>query len=155
MLAQLSVTVARGQDATGALNTNFTFSSGVRIPTPVIQPIKPEPRWPVRKPFNDRSARRFFILSASVYAAATFDMRESLSLRPRFHEDDPLAKPLAHLPAPAYYASGFALATAMNWLGWKMAHSERWHSVWWLPQLCSITGNVTGYGYTRRHEHSP
>lgn len=154
LLLQFQLKVARGQDAIGAINTNFTSSSAVRIPTPPIQPIKPPSNWPVRRPFIDRSVRPFIFLSASVFAAATLDMRESLSLRPHFHEDDPFARPISHLPAPAYYATGSAFATGVNWIAWKMARSERLHSVWWLPQLCSIAGNMFGYGYTRRHEHS-
>ena len=97
--------------------------------------------------------RRFFLLSTGVYAAASMDMQESASLRPHFHEDDPLAKPFAKLPLPAYYAHGIGFATSMNWLGWKMARSERWHRVWWLPQVCSIAGNLIGYGHTKTHEH--
>jgi hypothetical protein len=154
LMLQFNLRVTRAQDAIGAINTNFTSSSGVRIPTSPIQPIKPPPDWPVKKPFNDRSARPFIFLSTSVYAAATLDMRESLSLRPHFHEDDPLARPFSHLPAPAYYTTGTAFATGVNWIGWKMARTERLHGVWWLPQLCSIAGNMFGYGYTRRHEHS-
>jgi hypothetical protein len=151
-LMPFHLAMVHAQDAISAINTNF--SPGIRIPTPPVQPIKPVPNWSVRKPFNDRSDRRFILLSAAVYAAATLDMHESLSLRPTFHEDDPLAKPIARFPAPAYYATGAAFATGMNWLGWRMARSERWHSVWWLPQMCSIAGNLLGYGYTKRHEHS-
>lgn len=154
LFAQLNSTVALAQDAIGSINSSFS-TSGVHIPTPAVQPIMPLPNWPVRKPFKDRSVRRFILLGAGVYAAATFDMRESLSLRPRFHEDDPLAKPLAHLPAPAYLATGAAFATGVNWIAWKMARSERWRSVWWLAQLCSIAGNVSGYAYTRLHARGP
>lgn len=153
LLVHLHLAVARAQDAIGAINTNFTPT--VHIPTPPIQPIKPIPDKRVAKPFHDGSVRRFTLLSAGVYAAATLDMEESLSLRPGFHEDDPLAKPFARLPAPAYLATGAAFATSMNWLGWKMAQSERWHSIWWLPQICSIAGNMIGYGYTKRHDHAP
>jgi hypothetical protein len=37
-------------------------------------------------------------------------------LRPRFHEDDPLAQPFAQWPLPANYASGIVFATELNWL---------------------------------------
>src|SRR5271163_1505813 len=114
LLVHLYLADARAQDAIGAINTNFS-PAGVRIPTPAIQPIRPVSEKSVRKPLEDRSVRRFALLSATVYAAATLDMQESLSLRPRFHEDDPLAKPFARLVAPAYIASGAAFATSLNW----------------------------------------
>lgn len=90
-----------------------------------------------------------------VYTAAAMDMQESASLMPRFHEDDPFTKPFAHMPVPAYYATGFAFATGLNWLAWKMVRSEKWHKVWWIPQVCSIAGNMAGYGYTKTHENRP
>jgi hypothetical protein len=144
-------TVARAQETIGAVNANFT--PGIRAPTTTIQPIKPLPPLKMKHPLEDRSVRRFILLSTGVYAAATMDMQESVSLRPRFHEDDPLAKPFANLPLPAYYATGLAFATGLNWLGWRMARSERWHSVWWLPQVCSIAGNLMGYAHTKTHEN--
>jgi hypothetical protein len=153
LLVQLHLKVTHAQEAIGAVKANF--APGVRIPTPAVRPIESPPRCPVRKPFNDRSVRQFVLLSGGVYAAAALDMQESLSLRPRFHEDDPLARPISHLPAPGYYATGIAFATGVNWVGWRFARSERWHSLWWLPQLCSIAGNVAGYGYTRRHTRGP
>lgn len=93
----------------------------------------------------------FLPLAVGVYAAAFLDMHESISRRPHFEERDPLAKPLMVLPGPAYYATGTTLSTSINWLGWKMAHSKRWHCVWWLPQVTSICGNVFGYVYTLNH----
>jgi hypothetical protein len=145
--------VAHAQEAIGAVKANF--APEIRAPGTTIQPIKPLPPLKMRKPLEDRSAGRFFLLSLGVYAAATMDMQESASLRPRFHEDDPLAKPFVKLPLPAYYATGIIFATGVNWLGWRMAHSERWHSVWWLPQVCSIAGNLMGYGHTKAHENRP
>jgi hypothetical protein len=143
--------VAHAQEAIGAVKANF--APEIRAPGTTIQPIKPLPPLKMRRPLEDRSARRFFLLSLGVYAAATMDMQESASLRPRFHEDDPLAKPFAKLPLPAYYAHGLAFATGVNWLGWRMARSEKWHSVWWLPQVCSIAGNLMGYAHTKTHEN--
>jgi hypothetical protein len=143
--------VGRAQETIGAVNTSFT--PGIRAPAATIQPIKPLPPLRIKKPLQDRSARRYFLLSAGVYIAAAMDMQESASLRPNFHEDDPLAKPFAKLPLPAYYAHGAAFATGVNWVGWKMARSERWHKVWWLPQVCSITGNMMGYWHTKTHEN--
>jgi len=144
-------TMAHAQETIGAVDSNF--SPGIRIPITTIQPIKPLPTWKMKRQWEDRSVRRFILLSTGVYSAAAMDMQESASLRPHFHEDDPLAKPFAKLPLPAYYAHGFAFATGVNWLGWRMARSEKWHKVWWLPQVCSITGNIIGYWHTKTHEN--
>jgi hypothetical protein len=56
--------------------------------------------------------------------------RVVLLLPPRI-EPRTLAKPLAGLPTPAYCAAGALFATGVNWLGWKMARSPRWHKIWW------------------------
>ena len=152
MLCYLALsTVAHAQESIGAVHTNFT--PGIVAPATTIQPIKPFPPLKMKRPREDRSTRRFFLLSLGVYTAAAMDMQESASLRPHFHEDDPLAKPFAKLPLPAYYATGIVFATGVNWLGWRLARSERWHRVWWLPQVCSIAGNVAGYAHTKTHEN--
>jgi hypothetical protein len=89
----------------------------------------------------------FIALSAGVYGAALLDMHQTMHVRNYswWWETDPLARPFVHLPAPAYYATGFALATGVNWLGWKMGHSRRWHKLAAIPQLVSIGGNLYGY----------
>jgi len=143
--------MARAQETIGTVSSNLT--PGIRVPTTTIQLIKPLPPLKVKRPWEDRSDRRFILLSTGVYAAAAIDMQESASLRPHFHEDDPLAKPFAKLPLPAYYADGMAFATVINWLAWRMARSERWHRVWWLPQACSITGKLISYWHTKTHEN--
>lgn len=94
----------------------------------------------------------FLLLSASVYSAAFLDMYETKSLGTHVHEYDPVARPFVHLPTPAYYATGAVLATGVNWLGWKLAHSRRWHQVWWLPQLSAVAANSSGFGYTVAHK---
>ena len=97
-------------------------------------------------------------LSAATYTAAAFDMHatadalEWFNKHPHYYagptETDPLARPLVRLPRPAYYACGFALATGVNWLGYRMSRSRRWRKVWWLPQSVSIGAN--GWGYKTR-----
>jgi len=123
-----------------------------RIPTKVVlTPLAPLPRSEPRKAVKDVLPRSYFVLSAGVYTAAGLDMQQSESMMPHFDERDPLARPFLRLPAPAYYASAALLATGVNWLGWRMARSERWHKIWWLPQVASMAGNMAGYGYTRAH----
>jgi len=91
------------------------------------------------------------VLSTAVYGAALADMHQTLEVRnsPWWYETDPLAKPFARLPAPAYYATGLAMATGINWLSWKMAHSRRWHKFAPVPQLLTITGNLYGFHSNR------
>jgi hypothetical protein len=113
------------------------------------------------KPVSRASRTSFFILSGLVYSAAAMDMHETRDLtdacqkvplycKGSFQEADPFSRPFVHLPAPAYYATGFALATGVNWLGWKMAKSRRWHKVSWLPQVISIGGNSWGISTDHR-----
>jgi hypothetical protein len=97
----------------------------------------------------------FWLAAGAVYGAAFTDMyqtrsavdqcaRSVLYCKYGFHERDPLARPFVQTSAPVYYASGFAVATGVNWLAWKMSRSRRWHRVWWLPQLISVSANTWG-----------
>jgi hypothetical protein len=89
---------------------------------------------------------RFVILSAAVYGAGLADMHQTLEVRKYswWYETDPLARPFARLQAPAYYATGLALATGVNWFSWKMAHSRRWRKLSAIPQVLVIGGNLYG-----------
>jgi hypothetical protein len=37
------------------------------------------------------------------------------------------------------------MATGLNWLSWKMAHSHRWHKLAPIPQLLAVGGNLNGF----------
>jgi hypothetical protein len=97
------------------------------------------------------SKAEFILLSSAVYGASLADMHQTLAVRDLYwwHETDPLARPFVHLPTPAYYATGLAMATGVNWLSWKMAHSRRWHKLAPIPQLLTIGGNLYGYHSNR------
>jgi hypothetical protein len=115
---------------------------------------------PVKKPATLRVPKiQWLSLSAATYSAAALDMHVTANAEEWFRkhpdyyrgptETDPLARPFVRLPQPAYYACGFALATGVNWLGYRMSHSHKLRKVWWLPQSISITANSWGYK-TRR-----
>jgi hypothetical protein len=106
------------------------------------------------KPATKRpDTKKFLLLSGGVYTAAILDMHRTLALRDRFgnkgwSETDPFAKPIIRLPKPAYYVTGLALATGINYLSWRMTKSPRLHKVWFLPQVLTIAGNSYGYATT-------
>lgn len=93
--------------------------------------------------------------SLAVYTAAALDMHATEQNRQLYqkypgyfygdYEADPFARPFVRLPAPAYYACGIAMATGVNWLGFRMSRSPRFHKIWWLPQALSVAGNTRGY----------
>jgi hypothetical protein len=112
--------------------------------------LTPLPR-EVRRAVQPALPKSFWVLTAGVHTAAGLDMQRTESMLPNFDERDPIVRPFLRLPAPAYYASAALFATGVNFLGWKMARSERWHKIWWLPQVASMAGNLAGYGYTRAH----
>jgi hypothetical protein len=116
----------------------------------VLTPLSPLPR-EVRRAVQPAPPKSFWVLTAGVSTAAGLDMQRSESMLPNFDERDPNVRPFLRLPAPAYYASAALFAAGVNFLGWKMARSERWHKIWWLPQVTSMAGNFAGYGYTHAH----
>jgi len=93
------------------------------------------------------SKKKFFVLSAAVYGAGLADMHQTLEARKNswWHETDPLARPFARLPAPAYYATGLAMAAGLNWISWRMGHSRRWRKLSPISQLLAIGGNTYGF----------
>lgn len=119
-------------------------------PLLLLPPIRP------RKPaaIQQRENLKLFVaIGVGTYAAAGLDMRETMVLKrtvAHFQENDPLARPLTRLPAPAYYAVGAVLVTGVNWMSLRMARSARWHRIWWLPQALAIGGNIFGFGYSEK-----
>ena len=119
-----------------------------------VRPISPSPK-PIGK---KQLSKAFFLTSAGVYSAALLDMRNTrndmnfCNSHPGYvcRENNPLARPFVGLPVPAYYASGLALATGINWLSWKMARSQKFRQVWFLPQLASMAANGWGYASSAR-----
>lgn len=118
---------------------------------PLARSVEKTPIQPARIVLSQHVEKKFILLSAGVYTAAILDMHQTLAVRssPWWYETDPLAKPFVRLPAPAYYATGLALATGVNWLSWKMSRSRRWHKLAPIPQVLSITGNLYGYHTNR------
>ena len=142
--AQQLPTTAASEIAAASI-TNETMTAATLPDAPALT----RPFLPTESPRPNRD--NFFLLSAAVYGAAFLDMHQTLSLGSHVYEHDPLVRPFIHMPPPAYYAAGAALATSMNWLGWRMSRSRRWRRMWWAPQLTAIAANSFGYGYTLAH----
>jgi len=117
------------------------------------EPIRVGPKPKSTPPLSGRypSKTAFLTLSAAVYAAAWIDMHRTYTLSKlpgSFKEADPFVRPLLKLPEPAYYATGFALATGVNYLGWRMSRSRRFHRIWFIPQALTLAGNIYGRAST-------
>jgi len=113
-----------------------------------IKQNAPKMNWSEPKPVSATRFNRsqFVMLSIAVYGASFADMHQTIAVRKNFwwYETDPFAKPFVKLQAPAYYATGLAMATGVNWLSWKMGRSRRWHKLSAVPQILAIAGNLHG-----------
>jgi hypothetical protein len=136
--------------------------------SPTISVVESHPIKRVRAP-----KKPFLVLSGLTYAALGYDMAQTESEKQRWNrsvnrglqtcpncvsegifkwysDGNPLARPVVNLPEPAYFATGIAIATGVNWLAWRMGRSRRFHKAWFVPQLISIGANTWG-GSTYRH----
>ncbi len=113
------------------------------------------PSAPLANPKPLLHDRSFLLVSAGLYGGAFLDMYATTKMKQwyafsappskfpaKFVDGDPLARPIVNLPTPAYFTLGFALATGMNWVGWRLKRSSRFKRIWWLPQTGQITANV-------------
>jgi hypothetical protein len=106
------------------------------------------------------TTKLWIAFSLAAYTASALDMhategpaelgrqrhRQDPGYTPSYsYENNPLARPLLKLPAPAYYACGAAFTTSINWLSFRMSRSQRFRKVWWVPQALSVAGNAWGY----------
>jgi hypothetical protein len=119
-----------------------TTAADSGIPSGVA--LAPLPHSELRRAVKPAAPKSYRVLTAGVYTAAGLDMQRPESMLPNFDEKDPIVRPFLRLPAPAYYASAALFATGINFLGWKMARSERWHKIWWVPQVATMAGNLAG-----------
>lgn len=147
VLAQTESPEAKPKLSVLLIDLNPSESSSATL----VRPFERAPIKPGRAVLSRASKKRFLLLSAAVYGAALADMHRTLEVRKNswWYETDPLAKPFVRLPTPAYYVTGLAMATGLNWLSWKMAHSKRWHRLASIPQLLSIGGNLYGFQSNR------
>src|SRR5260370_19711227 len=81
-------------------------------------------------------------------------MHQTLAFRNNswWYETDPLAKPLVTLSAPAYYATGLAMATGLNWISWRMGHSRRIYLLSWLGSSAYGAATSFSFGFTSTAE---
>lgn len=104
------------------------------------------------RPKQQMNRKAFVAMSAAVYGFAFLDMHETKSFGLSLIEHDPLARPFTRLPTPAYYVTGAAMTTGVNFVAWRLGHSRRWHKLWWIPQAACAYGNIYGYGTTKARE---
>jgi hypothetical protein len=117
--------VARAQIVPVSLTK--TAAADSKVPSGVV--LAPLPHSELRRAVKPALPKSFWVLTAGVYTAVGLDMQRSESMLPDFDERDPIVRPFLRLPAPAYYASAALFATGINFLGWKMARSERWRKI--------------------------
>lgn len=97
----------------------------------------------------------YLVLAAATYAAQTADVVTTVrSLDRGATEQDPIARPFAGLPHPAFYAASESWATGVNWLALRLERSpQAWkRRVWWLPQAIQVGSNAAGIAFTETHE---
>lgn len=147
LLAHTWAMGTRAQNSPVGAQTNLL----AKYPLPT-EDLSPRHFKEIRRTRPEMNRKEFVAMSAGVYGFAFLDMHETMSLEPGLIEHDPLARPFTRLPPPAYYVTGAALATGVNFIAWKLGHSRRWHKFWWIPQAACAYGNLYGYGTTKARE---
>ena len=74
-----------------------------------------------------------------------------------WYENDPLERPIVHLPAPVYGGITSAWTASCTALGMRMRVSNHplVRKLWWMPQVAQIAGNAYGLGFSFTHEKRP
>jgi hypothetical protein len=147
LFAQIRTIETLAQNSPARAQTNLVATNPLPAPD-----LSAEHFGEVHKTKSEMNRKAFVAMSAAVYGFAFLDMHETMSLEPGLIEHDPLARPFTKLSPPAYYVTGAALATGVNFIAWKLGHSRRWRKLWWVPQAACAYGNVYGYGTTKARE---
>jgi hypothetical protein len=125
--------------STAVLCSAATAQSSPEIPE---LPRKPYPHEEKHIPAS------WLALSLAGQAAALADAKTTLNLRHQysyfFDEDDPFARSIVTLPAPAYIAVTSAFTSIISIAGFEMhKSSHRWERrLWWVPQTVQIGINA-------------
>jgi hypothetical protein len=100
-------------------------------------PVKPSP------------SKAWRALAAFNFTATMMDVGATINDKNNwgeyFYERNPMAQPIVHLPNAAF-ATVFAVdSVGVSMIGLKLQRSERFHRIWWLPQLLDAGSHLWGF----------